>query len=188
MNEPSVFDIYTNEYEEWFEKNKFAYLTELEAIRRALPPHPGRGLEIGVGTGRFAQPLGIEVGIDPSDKMLEIARKRGIKAVKGEGENLPFKDEEFDFVLLAFTLCFVKDPKRVLQEAQRVLKPNGLILIGIIDRESELGKLYLSRKNESKFYRIATFFSTQEIMDMLQELGFKNIRTLQTLFGNPTEL
>src|SRR5512138_1468145 len=51
-------------YEAWFTENPFAYVSELHAVRALLPQ--GSGLEIGVGTGRFAAPLGIRKGIEPS--------------------------------------------------------------------------------------------------------------------------
>lgn len=188
MNSETIFNIYIEEYEQWFETNKLAYLSELEALRKAFPSSWKNGLEIGVGTGRFAQPLGIKIGIDPSEEMLKFARKRGIKTVWGKGESLPFKDFEFDVVLLAFTLCFVEEPKKVLKEAKRVLKPKGRIIIGIIDRNSKLGRVYQGRKNNSKFYRVATFYSVDEVINMLNELCFKNIRTLQTLSVLPSEL
>ena len=57
-----IFEKYYNQYDLWYEKNEFTYLSELEAIREVLPKS-GRGLEIGVGTGRFAQSLGIAIGI-----------------------------------------------------------------------------------------------------------------------------
>jgi len=63
MNRNNVFDTYTEEYEEWFERHKFAYLSEIEALKKVIPA--GKGLEVGVGTGRFAKPLGIDTGIDP---------------------------------------------------------------------------------------------------------------------------
>ena len=94
----NIFDEYTKEHDEWYERNKFAYLSELEALKQAVPKDT-KGLEIGVGTGRFAQALRISVGIDPSENMLQIARKRGIKTFVGKGENLPFDDNEFDFDL-----------------------------------------------------------------------------------------
>jgi ubiquinone/menaquinone biosynthesis C-methylase UbiE len=178
----SVFELFPEEYDEWFEEHKLAYLSELEALKRAIP-EGGRGLEVGVGTGRFAQPLGIKIGIDPSEKMLEIARKRGIEGILGRGENLPFKDEEFDFVLLAFTLCFVDNPLKVLEEAKRVLKPGGRVIVGIIDKNSKLGKIYQAKKEKSKFYKVAKFYSSKEIIDMLRKLDFTNIRALQTLSG-----
>jgi hypothetical protein len=64
-------------YEDWFERNREAYLSELLAVR-ALVPWRGLGLEIGVGTGRFAGPLGVEIGIDPAIEMLGYARSRDV--------------------------------------------------------------------------------------------------------------
>lgn len=70
-----VFGENYKRYDDWYEKNKFAYSSELEAIGQFLP-RTGKGLEIGVGTGRFAGALGIEWGIDPSERVLRIARKK----------------------------------------------------------------------------------------------------------------
>ena len=52
------FEKYTERYEDWFEKHKYAYLSELKAVSSLLPENRENCLEIGVGTGRFAAPLG----------------------------------------------------------------------------------------------------------------------------------
>ena len=78
-------------------------------------------LEVGVGTGRFAQALGIEYGVDISSGVLKFAKKREITVVKGAGEELPFKDKVFGGVFLIVTLCFVDAPLKVLKESARVL-------------------------------------------------------------------
>jgi len=177
-----IFDIYSKEYDQWYEENKFAYLSELEALKKVVPKK-GKGLEIGVGTGRFAQPLGVAFGIDPSKKMLEIAKKRGIKTFVGKGENLPFADNEFDYVLIVITICFVKNPEIVISEARRVLKNNGKLIIGIVDRNSHLGKFYQEKKRQGhRFYKFANFFSAKEIIKLLEKYNFKEIVTYQTIF------
>lgn len=134
----SLFDIYYKEYDDWYEKNRFAYLSEIEAIKKVLPKK-GKGLEIGVDTGRFASRLGIRYGIDPSAKMLKIAKRRGIKTEVAYGENLLFGNNEFDYILIAITTCFVNNPKKVMAESKRVLKKNGKIIIGIVDKNSFFG-------------------------------------------------
>lgn len=63
------------------------YQSELLTIR-ALLPWDGLGLEIGVGTARFAAPLGVQVGIDPSSAMLRYAAGRGITVVRATAERL----------------------------------------------------------------------------------------------------
>ena len=125
------FEEYTTQYEDWFERNKFVYRSELQAIRIQLP-EKGEGVEIGVGTGRFATLLGIKHGVEPSAKMREIAKQRKIDVIDGEAEKLPFGDSRFDYLLMVTTICFLDDILGSLKEAYRVIKPGGFIIIGFI--------------------------------------------------------
>ncbi len=175
------FEKYTKRYEEWFEKHKYAYLSELNAIKSVLPEFE-KGLEVGVGTGRFSAPLGIKYGVEPSEKMAEIARSRGIHVVNGVAEKLPFKDETFDLVLIVTTICFVDDVLKSLKEAYRVLKKGGYVIIGFIDKNSPLGEYYQKIKEKNPFYREAKFISTQELLDYLKKVGFKDFKIVQTIF------
>ena len=187
MNSIEVFERYAKEYDNWFERNRFAYRSEIEALR-ILVPSEGEGLEVGVGTGRFAVPLGIKIGVEPAKAMAEIARRRGIRVIEGKAEKLPFANSSFDFVLFVATLCFVQDPVKALKEAKRVLRKDGRVIIGIIDKESFLGKLYESKREESMFYKYANFYSVGEILGWLQELGFKNFKSVQTIFTIPEKM
>ena len=180
-----VFDKYWKKYDAWYEHNEFAYLSEIEALKKVLPKK-GKGLEIGVGTGRFAAPLGIRYGIDISKNMLQIARKRGIDVRLGFGERLPFTSTSFNYVTIIITLCFVKYPQEVLKEARRVLKKRGKIIIGIIDKDSFLGKFY--QKKKSIFYKEARFFSVKETTGLLREAGFIRFSYYQTLFELPDKI
>ena len=176
------FEEYCVEYDQWFDENRFIYLSELEALRHFIRAGE-RGMEIGVGTGRFAAPLGIGVGIDPSRRMGEVASERGISFVGGVAESLPFRDEEFDFVLMMVTICFVDDVKRAFDEVYRVLKVNGSLIVGFIDKYSFIGRTYLHKKEKSKFYRYARFYSVDEVMAGLRYAGFHNFKMIQTIFG-----
>ena len=84
----SIFDKYYKKYDAWYDRNKFVYLSELNTVRKVLPKRE-KGLEVGVGTGRFASALGIKFGIDPSRNMLKLTRQRGINERFGSGERLP---------------------------------------------------------------------------------------------------
>ena len=180
-----IFDRYYKKYDAWYDKNKFAYLSELKAIRKVLPKK-GKGLEVGVGTGRFAQALGIGSGIDPSKNMIEIARERGVNVKLGYGERLPFKNATFDYEAVIITICFTKNPEKVLKEAYRVLKKKGKIIIGIVDKDSFLGKFY--QKKKSAFYKEASFFGIKEITDLLENTGFSKFSYYQTLYNFPDRI
>jgi len=185
MTKNNVFDGLSFRYDKWFEKHKFVYRTEVELLKK-LVPDSGRGLEIGVGTGKFAEALGIKEGTDISEKMLEFAAMRGVTTTLSAAENLPYEKESFDYVLLMMTICFVDSPEKSLLEAARVLKPGGFLVAGIIDKNSSMGKEY--REKDSPFYKSATFFSAEELLSMLADSGFGNFEILQTLFENYKDL
>lgn len=181
----NIFDKYYKRYDIWYDKNKFVYLSELEAVKKALPK-AAKGLEIGVGTGRFACALGITTGIDSSKNMIRIAKERGVDARLGFGECLPFESRSFNYVAIIITLCFTENPQKVLKESARVLKKKGNIIIGIVDKDSFLGKFYQEKK--SLFYKQANFFSIKEISNLLKAGGFNHLTYFQTIFKLPEEI
>jgi len=182
MAKTKPFDEHLNEYEQWFSDNRYAYESELEAIRNILP-EKGKGIEIGIGSGVFAAPLGIIEGIEPSGVMREKAAERGLHVIDGIAENLPLADKSYDFVLMVTTICFVDDISRSFAEAHRILKYDGNLVLGFVDKESLVGKLYLSLKDKSIFYKDARFYSTEEVYRVLWENDFTIISTHQTVFG-----
>ena len=181
-----AFEAHHQRYEAWFEKHEAAYISELLALRPFVP-WEGRGIEIGVGSGRFAGPLGVQVGVDPSPAMLVYAAARGIEVVQGTAENLPFVAGSFDHAMVVTTICFVDSPAGMLAEACRVLKPGGRLVIGFIDRESALGQEYLAHQAENVFYRDATFYSSDEVAQLLLETGFSISAWGQTLAPSLSE-
>ena len=186
MAKTGAFDTQVDRYEGWFEKNNLAYESQVEAVRSVLPP--GKGVEIGVGTGRFAVPLGIKLGVDPSESMREVARKKGIDVVPGVAEDLPFPDESLDFVLMVTVICFFDDVPEAFKEAHRVLKPDGSLIVAFIDRGTPTGKVYDSNKHDSAFYQEATFYSAAEVKAMLEGAGFASTKFVQTIFKDPREM
>jgi len=101
------FEQHYIEYEAWFERNRFTYQSELAAVKEFIPDNK-RGIEIGLGSGKFAAPLGIKIGVEPSPKMREIAKNHGLEVFNAVAEALPFSDGSFDFVLMVTTICFVE--------------------------------------------------------------------------------
>ncbi|RMD96854.1 MAG: SAM-dependent methyltransferase [Calditrichaeota bacterium] len=183
MPKTQPFDEHLDRYDNWFEEHRFVYSSEVEAVRHFIPPGK-KGVEIGVGTGRFALPLGIKVGVEPSDVMARFAARKGLLVIRGVAEALPFADSVFDFALMVTTVCFVDYIEGSFREAHRILKPNGRFIVGLVDRDSPLGKFYEKMKNENVFYRVATFYSSDEVTHYLKEVGFGDIEMVQTVFGD----
>jgi SAM-dependent methyltransferase len=181
MPKIAPFERYTDKYEKWFVENRWVYEAELRAVK-AMIPNGGQGMEIGVGTGRFAEPLGIKIGVEPSRRMREIAQGRGIRVLSGVAEKVPFDNSLFDFVLMVTTICFVDDIHKALRESHRVLSHDGFLIIGLVDRNSVVGQAYLERKNKNVFYKEATFYSVGEIAQYMEQSGFKDLTFNQTLF------
>ncbi len=183
----SPFDDLALEYDAWFDnEGSLVFFTEVQAFKALLSSLPGPWLEIGVGSGRFAQALGIETGVDPSVKLLQIAKHRGINAFLGRGEREPFDEESFGTVFLIVTLCFLDSPLNVLKEANRILRPGGKIVLGLVLQESPWGQFYGRKKVEGhRFYRYATFYSYEEVVRLLVKAGFVTEGIVSTLFQKP---
>ncbi len=180
----TVFDRYAQEYDRWFDEHERIYQAEVSAVRQFIPP-AGIGVEVGVGTGRFSIPFSIKLGVESSRRMAQFAHRGGILVCQAVGERLPFRDGQFDFVLMVTVICFVADVSELLRETCRVLKAAGRLIIGFIDRESALGQLYESRKETDQFYRQARFYSAAEVADYTRRAGFNRLEYCQTVFGVP---
>lgn len=180
MSSVDIFDKHTERYDQWFEKHPVLFKSELEALDKVVP-YSKYGLEIGIGTGRFAKKCAIDRGIDPSENMARIAEQRGTKTLIAKAENLPFPSNTFGFVVMVTVVCFLDDMDKALSEIQRVLKPEGELIIGMIDKESPLGQQYQQEKKQNPFYKDARFYSVDEITEILSEAGFGSFEYWQTL-------
>lgn len=111
-------------------------------VKKLAKTHPGEVLDVATGTGDLALAVALATqaritGTDIAEKMLEIAEKktskRGLAArirfVAADGESLPFDDQSFDAVTIAFGIRNFEDPLAGIQEFFRVLKPGGNVYI-----------------------------------------------------------
>lgn len=107
----------------------------LDALTRALQRAEARTVvEIGVGTGRVAEPLhrgGWSIcGVDLSGEMLRRARAKGLpRLLRADAEHLPFRDASFDAAVLAHVLHVFSDPSAALRETARVCRRRILLLL-----------------------------------------------------------
>lgn len=116
------------------------------AFRAIAAVHPRRVLEVGSGPGelsaRIAAELSAEVtAIDVSERMVELARARGVDARVGDVQSLPFADASFDTVVAAWMLYHVPDLDRGLTEVGRVLRPGGR-LVAVTNSELHLAEAH----------------------------------------------
>ncbi|OYT16654.1 MAG: SAM-dependent methyltransferase [Bacteroidetes bacterium 4572_77] len=187
MAKITAFDLHVSEYDNWFVDNRFAFLSELEAIKSLMSQVDGV-IEIGIGSGIFAEPLGIKEGVDPSGVMRKRAVQKGLKVLDAVAEKLPYADASINGAIMITSVCFVDDIYQALKEAYRVLVKNGFLILGFVDKDSPVGKEYLIHKEESMFYKEAAFFGAEELYDILLQTGFTVKETQQTIFGKVGEV
>ncbi len=171
----SPFDHLAQQYDDWFDsaEGRAVFRIETACLRELMPPEGGSWLEVGVGTGRFAEALGVINGLDPSPAMLEIAARRGVETTLGHAEALPYPDAVFDGVLMIVTLCFVNDPATAMTECGRVLKSDSALIAGIIPADSPWGRLYSRRAREGHpFYSAARFHTCDQVIQTANSAGF----------------
>ncbi len=190
MLEESPFDALASAYDAWFEdEGKLIFAIEVKAFQKVLPLLSKPWLEVGVGSGRFAQALGIKMGIDPSVALLAIARRRGVNVFQGKGEEQFFDEGTFGTIFLIVTLCFVDSPLAVLLDTHRILKKEGKLVLGLVLRDSPWGRFYSEKKEQGhRFYKHATFYSYQEVTELLENTGFAVEEVISTLFQKPNEI
>jgi hydroxymethylpyrimidine/phosphomethylpyrimidine kinase len=196
--EISAFKKAAEKFDAWFDKNKNIFESEFVAEKKLLP-RPKNAVSIGVGSGLFASQLGIKYGVEPAEDMAKLARKRGIKVKIGTAEDVPYPNEKFDTVLLSTVLSYVHDPQKAVNEAYRILKPGGHVVISFLTREGSYAMLYelaYIRGNHDPeisppqpyplpFLGGAKWLSTDKITDLLCNAGFTDLRYVQTLRRHP---
>lgn len=183
-----VFDERAAEYDGWFE-NSLLFAIERAALQELTTPLLDPKLEIGVGPGRFAEALGVAFGIDPALAPLAFAGKRGVRVSQAVGEALPYAGQSMQTVLLLFTFCFLADPRPVLWECRRVLKPGGHLVLGLIVAASPWGRMLQQKKEAGHpFYQQARFYAPDEVEQYLTECGFVVAERRSSLIQPPEAL
>ena len=117
--------------------------------RRVVPAAEGRVLEIGIGSGLnlpfyggAAQHI---VGLDPSPKLLELARRAAkkrtlpIELLEASAEAIPLDDRSIDTIVTTWTLCSVANVVGALADMRRVLTPHGRLLFVEHGRSPDAG-------------------------------------------------
>jgi len=186
-----------------------------KAIRLLRDLKPMTMLDVATGTGDFAiealrlQPQKI-VGVDISEGMLEVGRKKlkqrkldsVIELQLGDSENLPFQDNFFDAVIVAFGVRNFENLERGLGEMLRVVKPGGKVVILEFSRPSKfpMKQLYnvyfttilpligrwISRDQAAYRYlpeSVQAFPDGKDLLNVLSKTGYKNPQCDPLTFG-----
>ena len=186
-----------------------------KAIGVLKPLKPRTILDVATGTGEFAlEALQLKpdkvVGIDIAEGMLEIGRRKilaknaaaTIELMLGDSENIPFTENKFDAVTVAFGVRNFENLKRGLTEILRVLKPGGMVVILEFSKPSSFPfnhiynfyfKFILPRigsfvSNDKAAYTylpksVEAFPDGEDFLHILHDVGFKNTKCSSLTFG-----
>jgi ubiquinone/menaquinone biosynthesis C-methylase UbiE len=180
-----TFDRFAEHYDDWFKTGlgKYVLHYEKELVLKLAMPKPGEKiLDIGIGTGVFAVELmkyKTEItGIDVSERMLEIARSKGLTNVAvGDAVSLDFPDETFDLVISITALEFIKEYEKAISEMVRVCKKGGRVVVGTLGSGSlwALKRIRAARKDAGSVFRHARFYSFGELKRLAETFGYKSV-------------
>lgn len=203
-----AFDEYAEEYDSWFLSNPNVLESEAKLVASTLKGC-NNILSVGCGSGLFekilAQDYGIIIknGIEPSDGMAKIARKRGLTVTENTAEEADYGDGEFDAILFNGSPSYISDLKSVVRKVYDSLAPGGRIILIDVPKESSYGLLYNLAKAVGtwhhpllegtfppspypiEFVNVANWRTTKEKVETLEQAGFENLEFMQTLTCHP---
>lgn len=138
----------------------------------------GRVLDIGSGIGDMLAFRPDTIGLDINPHLVEFCRQRGLDAmVMNDDGSFPCGDSEFDSVLLDNVVEHIADPSELLRETRRVLKPGGVLLIGVPGVKG-----FASDPDHKIFYTRAALIKTVE------PYGFKTRESFAMPLGQSESL
>ncbi len=199
------FDHIAPVYDTWA-NGQHARMAE-RLVSLAAPVKDDQVLDVATGTGLVAHLTaertdpGLVIGIDLSPNMLAIARSRKAKNIQFMGmaaEHLVFRPGTFDMVTMGEALAYIADPTRALEEAHRVLRPDGTLALScqrrsLNTRAQDLffqGLGPLARRHYLSFPRYSSersrFGEPDVLKKMLSDAGFEVTRLTETVTGGRT--
>ncbi len=195
------FALLAEKYDEWFSTEEGQYVDsyEREAMLKFLHPESADVLlDVGTGTGVYlldaARHGSHAVGLDFSKEMLQVlARKISEEDVRnyadlvlGDAECLPFKEESFSKVVCNTALEFVPRPEEAVFEFSRVLKADGMAVIGILTSTSFWAfRRWLRNLSEKNVYSGARFYSLGRLNKLLKKGGLRIVERRWAVFAPP---
>jgi ubiquinone/menaquinone biosynthesis C-methylase UbiE len=189
-----AFDQVAGFYDDWYTHPQGRQVFEAEQrALESLVPGSGLGLEVGAGTGVFAESLTGEdrtiICLDPSGAMLAMARERKMPAIMGVCEYIPVTEGAVGFVYMVTTLEFLEYPVAALKQVRETTKKDAPLVIMFINADSVWGSLYrqIGAKGDPVF-RHARLRSLSEVHEILVKAGYVIQECVGTLTTGPEEL
>ena len=188
-----AFDKVAGSYDSWYAEAKGRQVFDAE--RRAVDmflPDVSLGLEIGAGTGIFAESLAKAsrpiVCLDASKEMLSKAKERGGPTILGSAQSLPLRVGCLGFAYMITVAEFLADPRRAFEEANTALRADSPLVTLFINRASSWGELYnsMGEKGDPVFSH-ARLYSEGEMIDMLTTSGLRVSGMVGTLTSGPSD-
>lgn len=202
------FDEYASEYDAWFLANPNVLYSEVRLVAKTLDD-AGRILSVGCGSGLFEKIMkddfGIIVtdGVEPSEGMARIARKRGLSVTVSTAEDADYGNGEYDTILFNGCPGYISDLSSVIMKVYDALPEGGRIVLIDVPKESSYGLMYNLAKTIGtwdhpmlegvcppnpypiEFVNVANWRTTAEKISLLEDAGFKDLTYLQTLTTHP---
>jgi ubiquinone/menaquinone biosynthesis C-methylase UbiE len=173
------------DYDHRSKKSYTAYQKIINLIKKDITNEMNI-LDIGTGTGEIPINICDNVknieAIDFSTKMIQIAKnkseKRGIKNIKcqvQDSNNLNYKNDSFDVIIIMNLLHIVPNPENVLNEAKRLIKNKGKIIIATYLHNQNIKSRLISYIMKKKGHPIVTKFNCNTIFDFIEICNLKII-------------
>jgi ubiquinone/menaquinone biosynthesis C-methylase UbiE len=188
-----AFDKVAGSYDSWYAdaKGRRVFDAERRAVESFLPGD-GIGLEIGAGTGIFAESLTDTsrpiLCLDVSKEMLTKAKERDVPTILGSAQSLPLRGGSISFAYMITSVEFLADPRRAFEEVNTVLRADSPLVVLFINRSSAWGELYkrMGEKGDPVFSH-ARLYSEGEMIDMLTSSGLRVSGKVGTLNSGPSD-
>jgi len=185
-----AFNVVAESYDIWYKhpQGKQVFDAEKNAVNHMIPKQ-GIGVEIGAGTGVFAESLTTEertiLCLDPSVEMIKKAKERELPCILGVGDSIPLR-KLIDFGYMITVLEFLNEPIKLFKEVRENSKENHVFSILFINTESNWGDLYrdIGAKGDPVFQH-ARFYSLEDVSMMLEEVGYRISDAKGTLNSDP---
>jgi SAM-dependent methyltransferase len=141
----------------------------------------GGGIDVFIAAQKVG-PTGRAVGVDMTDEMIDLARKgadelglENVEFRKGDIEDLPFEDAEFDVIISNCVINLAPDKDKVFKESYRVLKPGGRIAVSDIVTDGDLPE-NLKNNMDSWASCVSGAIDANLYLDKIRNAGFEDVK------------